>query len=64
VSLPNQAENFDGSGEQPGTLVVGARELSHKGDDSGQFVTPFGVFSATESATLGEAYRKCYAFST
>jgi hypothetical protein len=64
VSLANQAEQFDGSGEQPGTLVVGARELSHKGDDTGEFVTPFVVFGATVGATAGGACRKCFACGT
>jgi uncharacterized protein YfaP (DUF2135 family) len=63
-SLTKRTEQFDGPGEQPGTLVVGARELSHKGDDTGEFVTPFVVFGATGSATLGGACRKCFVFST
>jgi hypothetical protein len=58
------AEQFDGPGEQPGTLVVGAREPGDESDDTGQFVTPFVVFGATGGATLGGACRKCFVFST
>jgi hypothetical protein len=63
-SLTKRTEQFDGPGEQPSTLVVGARELSHKGDDTGEFVTLFDVFSATASATVDTACRKCFVIST
>jgi hypothetical protein len=53
-------EKFDGGGEQPGTLVVGAGKLGHQGDDSGEFVTLFRLFSATASATVGTTRRKCF----
>ncbi|MFM7136918.1 MAG: hypothetical protein ACKO1M_07600 [Planctomycetota bacterium] len=58
------AEQFDGPVEQPGTVVIGVRQPGHKSDDAGEFVEPFGVFSATASATLGGACRKCFVFST
>jgi hypothetical protein len=64
VSLANQAEQFDGPGEQPGTFVIGAGELSDEGHDSGQFVTPFVVFGATGGATAGWACRKCFVCGT
>jgi hypothetical protein len=62
VLLTNQAEQFDGPSEQPGTLVIGAGELSDEGHDSGQFVTPFGVFGATVGATAGGTCRKSSVF--
>jgi len=46
-------EQFNGPGEQPGAFVIGARQPSHKSDDTGEFVEPFGTFSATSGATLG-----------
>jgi hypothetical protein len=58
------AEKFDSPFEQPGTLVVGAGELGHKGDDSGEFVSPAGGFSATGIATAGGSCRKCFVCST
>jgi hypothetical protein len=64
VSLAERTEQFNGPSEQPGTLVVGARELSHKGDDTGEFVTPFVVFGATVGATAGGACRKCFVCGT
>jgi hypothetical protein len=61
---PSVAKPGEGRVEQAGTLGIGARHPGDESDHAGYLVRPVGGFGATGSATLSEACRKWFRFST